>query len=348
MSATQINTKQRSLSIDMVKGLSIMTLFFLHFENGWMNYEYNYFIVRSPAFYIVVGWLWGMSSNKKTIKGHWEKRKNGLVKPYLWLSFIFIAFDILLVLLQLMDAQNLGRDIFKTVSLRGIGTLWFLPALLGGEMLFIYLSNKNKKIKSFAYILCFTIIVIIGKYIPNLFPKNENLQFIAYSLTRVVKDICDTFIYISIAYYISNAKGRTIFNSKKIYQFITGSALLLTAFYIFNFISGNFTNNEIIETIWFMTANCCSGFGILLFFKSIEQFKPLSTPLSYCGKNSLAIMAFHFCLLFQIALIVDKNILGYSNYYGDRTIIYFFVALLLQIIIIELVNKKFPYIIGKK
>ena len=53
--------QKRSLSIDMVKGLSIMTLFFLHFENGWMNSDYNFFIVRSPAFYIVVGWLWGMS-----------------------------------------------------------------------------------------------------------------------------------------------------------------------------------------------------------------------------------------------------------------------------------------------
>ena len=348
MSTTLINTKQRSLSIDMVKGLSIMTLFFLHFENGWMNCEYNYFIVRSPAFYIVVGWLWGMSSNKKTIKGHWKKRKNGLVKPYLWLSLIFIAFDAIMVMLQFMDTQTLGRDIFKTFSLRGIGTLWFLPALLGGEMLFIYLSNKNKKIKSFAYILCFALIVIISRYVPNLFPKNENLQFVASSLTRVVKDVCDTFIYLSIAYYISNVKGRAIFNCKKTLQFITGSALLLTAFYIFNFVCGNFPDNEIFETAVFMLASCCSGFGILLLFKSIEQFKALSIPLSYCGKNSLTIMAFHFCLLLPITLIFDKNILGHSHYYGDITIIYFLVAVLLQIGIIELVNRKIPYIIGKK
>ena len=324
-----------------------MTLFFLHFENGWMNSEYNYFIVRSPAFYIVVGWLWGMSSNKKTIKGHWEKRKNGLVKPYLWLSLIFIAFDAIMVMLQLMDTQTLGRDIFKTVSLRGIGTLWFLPALLGGEMLFIYLSDKNKKIKSIAYISCFTLIVIINKFIPNLFPKNEVLQFVTYSMTRVIKDICDTFIYISIAYNVSNAKGRTIFNNKKTHQFITGFMLLCSAFYLFNFIVLKYQYGEIIGTALFMIANCCSGFGILLLFKSIEQIKPLSAPLSYCGKNSLTIMAFHFCLLFPITLIFDKNILGHSHYYGDITIIYFLVAVILQIGIIELVNRKFPYIIGK-
>ena len=347
MSTTHIETKKRSLSIDMVKGLSIMTLFFLHFENGWMNSEYNYFIVRSPAFYIVVGWLWGMSSNRKTIKGHWEKRKEGLIKPYLWLSMIFIIFDVIMTALQLMDIQVLGRDIFKTVSLRGIGTLWFLPALLGGEMLFIYLSDKNKKIKSIAYILCFTLIVIINKFIPNLFPKNEVLQFVTYSMTRVVKDICDTFIYISIAYYISYAKGRLIFNQKKTLLFVAGLTLLYSAFYIFNFVIGKYSSNEFIETASFMVASCCSGFGILLLFKSIEEFKLLAVPLSYCGKNSLTIMAFHFCLLFQLALIFDKIVLGNNNYYGDITIIYFLITVILQIGIIELVNRKFPFIIGK-
>lgn len=76
--------KERSNAIDMIKGLSIMTLFYLHFENGWMNTDYNFFLVRSQAFYIVVGWLWEMSSNRRTVAEHWTKRKTGLIIPYLW------------------------------------------------------------------------------------------------------------------------------------------------------------------------------------------------------------------------------------------------------------------------
>ena len=339
--------KKRSLSIDMVKGLSIMTLFFLHFENGWMNTEYNYFIVRSPAFYIVVGWLWGMSSNKKTIKGHWEKRKKGLVKPYLWLSLIFIFFDTIMVVFQLIDIRILGRDIFKAFFLRGIGTLWFLPALLGGEMLFIYIQNKCKKIKVFTYILCFTFIVFFNRYLFNLFPQNEILNFITHSQTRVIKDVCDTFIYISIAYYISKSYGKLLFNLNKVYQFYIGATLLGIAFYLFNFTIDKYSYDIILETGFFMIASSCSGFGILLFFKSLEHIKFMAIPLSYCGKNSLTIMAFHFCLLFQIALIFDKVFLGKSEYYGDVTIIYFLIAVILQIGIIELVNRKIPFIIGK-
>jgi hypothetical protein len=47
-------------------------------------------------------------------------------------------------------------------------------------------------------------------------------------------------------------------------------------------------------------------------------------------------------------LIFDKAVLGNSQYWGDITIIYFLIAVILQIGIIELVNRKFPYIIGKK
>lgn len=347
MSTTDTPTKKRSLSIDMVKGLSIMTLFFLHFENGWMNCEYNYFIVRSPAFYIVVGWLWGMSSNKKTIKSHWKKRMKGLVMPYIWLSLIFITFDIIMVLLQQIDIQVLGRDIYKTLSLRGIGTLWFLPALLGGEILFIYLDNKNKKYKVAIYILCLIYIIFFNKFIPHLFTEKEYMHFVISSQARVIKDICDTLIYISIAYHISKINGKKIFNYKKTHQFSIGLVLLGTAFYIFNFICGKLTNCEFVNTSLFMFANCCSGFGILLLFKSIEQFKPLSIPLSYCGKNSLTIMAFHYGILFQLAYIINKNTLGYNSYYGEMTIIYFLIALILQVGIIELINRKIPFIIGK-
>lgn len=333
----------------MVKGLSIMTLFFLHFENGWMEHNYNYFIVRSPAFFIVVGWLWGMSSNKKTLSGHWTKRKEGLVKPYLWLSFIFLCFDALMIILGQYDLMILEKDLFKTIILRGIGTLWFLPALLGGEMLFIYLSNKEIPLKVFSFIFCFSIILVFKEFSEQLFPNSSTLNFASKSLFRVFKDICDAYIYISVAFYISREVGRSIFNFRKKYIFLMGITLLIIAFYILNYtIIHDSKVNNIVGTTMFIIANCCSGFGILLLFRSIEWFKPLSLPLSYCGKNSLIIMAFHFCILFQVTLIIDHNILGYTDYCGRRTIIYFLIALITQIAIIEIINKNFRFIIGKK
>ena len=344
MSNTSIQNKQRSLSIDMVKGLSIMSLFFLHFENGWMPTEYNYFIVRSPSFYFVVGWLWGMSSNKKTIRGHWSKRKEGLVKPFLWLSLIFICFDAVMVMLGQYNLSVLGRDIYKTVTLRGIGTLWFLPALLGGEMLFIYFRDRNLIAKIFLLAISFSIIFLFNKYSLTPLAKNSILDFAIKSPLNVLSDCSNAFIHIFIAYAISSRYGKQIFNSKNIYLSIAGILLLAVSFYAFNFFSSQYLSIQILAHI---AANIVVSTGILSLFRSLECFKPLSMPLSYCGKNSLTIMAFHFCILLQLAIIIDKNVLGYTSYYGGRTIIYFLIALLLEVAIIEIINKRFRFIIGK-
>lgn len=336
--------KKRSQSIDMVKGLSIMTLFFLHFENGWMDLDYNIFLVRSPAFYMVVGWLWGMSSNRRTVKEHWNKRLKGLVVPYLWLSLIFLVFDIIMVLIHQFEPFVLWRDIYKTLCLRGIGTLWFLPALLGGEILFLYLRDRSWTIKGLMYLCCFAIIAAYGWWKDNIFYDTYHLKEIIDAPFRVIKDMSDAFIYISIAYYTSLNCGKAVFNAPKSKLFIGGITLLTISFIIMNFgiypIFG-------VANLMFMIGNLCAGYGILFFFKSIEELKIIEGPLSYCGRNSLIIMAFHFCLLLPIAIAVDKSIFHHQEYYGNQTIIYFLVAVILQVGIIELINRKFKFIIGK-
>lgn len=335
-----IEKNKRSLSIDMVKGLSIMTLFFLHFENGVINTEYNFFVVRSQAFFLVVGWLWGMSSNKRTIKSHWDKRKRGLVRPYIILSLIFITFDLIMVAANLMETQILYRDIYKAATLKGMGTLWFLPALLGGEMLFLHFRDKKKIVRFFIFILS---ILAITTY-SNYSHKEQPIKMVEWFLTTIKAGL-EAFLYIYIAYYISKKHGRRIFNNWGKHQLLAmGIALLALSFLLHN---DFFDYHDSLGEVIFILANVCAGIGILLFFRSIESFKPISIPLSYFGKNSLIIMAFHFCLLFQLTIAFDKHIMNNESYSGDITIIYFFIALIIQILIIEIINKHFKFIIGK-
>ena len=317
-----------------------MTLFFLHFENGVINTEYNFFVVRSQAFFLVIGWLWGMSSNKRTVKGHWEKRKTGLVRPYIILSLIFITFDLIMVAANLMETQILYRDIYKAATLKGMGTLWFLPALLGGEMLFLHFRDKKKIVRFFIFILS---ILAITTY-SNYSHKEQPIKMVEWFLTTIKAGL-EAFLYIYIAYYISKKHGRRIFNNWGKHQLLAmGIALLALSFLLHN---DFFDYHDSLGEVIFILANVCAGIGILLFFRSIESFKPISIPLSYFGKNSLIIMAFHFCLLFQLTIAFDKHIMNNESYSGDITIIYFFIALIIQILIIEIINKHFKFIIGK-
>lgn len=336
--------KKRSQSIDMVKGLSIMTLFYLHFENGWMDIDYNIFLVRSPAFYMVVGWLWGMSSNRRTVKEHWAKRLKGLVIPYLWFSLIFLVFDVIMVLLHQFDAFIIWRDLYKTLCLRGIGTLWFLPALLGGEMLFLFLRDRSWTLKGCVYILCFMLIVAYDYWHANILYITPHLKEIMDAPFRVVNDVSSAFIYISVAYYTSLNWGKRIFHGDNRKLLISGVFFLALSFFIMNFAIWPMVG---VSELMFIIGNICTGYGILFFFKSIENIRFIEKPLSYCGRNSLTIMAFHFCLLLPVALAVDKSVFHHSEYYGNRTVVYFLIAVVLQMGIIELVNRRFKFIIGK-
>lgn len=326
----------------MVKGLSIMTLFYLHFEQGCFDYKYNYFLIRSPAFYMVVGWLWGMSSNKRTVKMHWEKRKNGLVKPYIYFSILFILLDIILVFLKLDPPFILWRDIYKTLCLRGIGTLWFLPALLGGEMLFLVTRDKNIYIKIFLYIACFFLAANFdwgGNHF--IAPNNAVLN----APIRVLVDISYCFVFLSLTYYISEKWGKDILKRNKWTIFLVGAILMIVAFFIANFILPQRAYPY--SYLTFVIYNILSGFSILFIFTAIENFKPISTPLSYCGRNSLIIMTMHYCFLLELFRLFDKHVMMHEIYSGRRTIVYFGIALLLQVLIIEIINKKFRFLIGK-
>jgi len=335
--------KRRSVAIDMVKGLSIMTLFFLHFENGYFDFNYNFLIVRSPAFFIVVGWLWGLSSKDRTIAHHWQKRKQGLVKPYIWMSLIFIIFDILIVTFKLQNDMVLWRDIYKTLCLKGIGTLWFLPALLGGEILFLKMRDLKPWIITSSYFICLILI-----YMYNQWEEYVNFDSIIYSdilkaPVSVIVAMLNAYIYIGIAFYTSRHYGKRILAQSKKTLFVEGITLLLFAFIILNNLSlGDFAYN-----ICFIIGSSSAGFGILLLFTSIETIGIIAKPLEYFGKNSLIVMAFHFCLLFQITLIFDRVVMGHDSYSGGITLVYFGFALIAQILLIEIINRKFKFIIGK-
>ncbi len=332
--------KERSASIDMVKGLAIMTLFFLHFERGNLI-DSSFLFVRSPAFYIVVGWLWGMSSNKRTIKEHWTKRLKGLVVPYLWFSLIFIAIDLVYLAINWIPTQILLRDIYKTIVLRGIGTLWFLPSLLMGELLFLWSRDRSWALKALLYIASFLMMFYYKYWHSIVNYENQALKDILNAPFRVILDSVTAYFYIGIAYYISKGYGNRLFFMAKEWLFFIGAVCCLIGVYMSYFPVDGLDGQAI-----FVLKNLFAGFGILLLFRSIEKFKPLSFPLSYFGKNSLIVMAMHWAL-YEFAMLVDKNIMGYSEYSGFRTIVYFVIATIALVGIIELINRKFRFIIGK-
>ena len=139
--------KKRYDYIDATKGVAILCITFLHFEQGvipaWLNIWIGLFMIS--AFYVTSGWVTGINDKPITAKQLFRKRIRQLGIPYLWFSLLIILFDLLWVSVGLMGSDIMLRDIYKTIVLRGIGTLWFLPVLLIGECIFTLIKNSKRR-----------------------------------------------------------------------------------------------------------------------------------------------------------------------------------------------------------
>ena len=68
------------------------------------------------------------------------------------------------VIFGFMESDILVRDIYKTLTLRGIGTLWFLPVLIMEEYIFAIIRNNKKKLLIAAI---FLLITLTANYVYN-------------------------------------------------------------------------------------------------------------------------------------------------------------------------------------
>ena len=211
--------KKRLNYIDTTKGVAILCITFLHFEQGvipgWLNTWIGMFMIS--AFYVTSGWVTGINDKPITAKELFKKRIRQLGIPYLWFSLLIILFDILWVALGLMESGILLRDIYKTIVLRGIGTLWFLPVLLIGEYIFTIIKNC-KKVWLWAVIgLCTTLLV---NYVYNciwlpLRDNSELYKILDAPMQPIVRGLY-AWPIIAIGYLLGKRWGKSIMNVNKI------------------------------------------------------------------------------------------------------------------------------------
>ena len=75
---------QRERYIDIVKGLAILCIVLLHYENGLFPTKVNVFVgsFMITTFYVTAGWLMAMRKNALTTKELLHRRWQQLGLPY--------------------------------------------------------------------------------------------------------------------------------------------------------------------------------------------------------------------------------------------------------------------------
>ena len=227
----------------------------------------------------------------------------------------------------------------NSVYFRGMNCLWFLPVLFVAEIVFIYLIKHRKNMVLWGIIFAVTatlIAVFLSK--TELFKENPMKTYKKYVL--IIPKVCFALSFISLGYTIKEY-FKII---KKIWVLFALIGVSVSYYIIRVYHKKTDINYCVIHSpkVFWVCAIIISV-SILIICKVLEKNK----ILEYFGKMSLLIMCTHrtFNLTDLSQYIVSR--VGVSSYYiGVNICLEFLGVVLLDIIIIELINRKMKYLIS--
>lgn len=336
--------KHRCEYLDCVKGIAILCIALLHFENGvlpgWLNAWIGMFMITT--FYVASGWVFGLKLKIDKTKDLYRKRLYQLGTPYIWFALIIFSFDIIWILCGFMDSETLIRDIYKWFTLRGIGTLWFLPVLFFGELLFCFVMNSKHKITIGSILFSITLIVSYLYYnwwMIDYRDKSSIYQIIDSPIRPVVMSFT-AWPLVWVGYFLSKKLHLYLNKSNKWILLIIGIIILIISFWLI--IDAPFH----LYYINGFLSNVLPSLGLMCIFVLLGS-SILGKFFSYWGRNSLIMMCLHFSIFYEIFLVIDKLIFKHESYIGWFTILYFAITVILMYPIVWFFNGKLKFMLGK-
>ena len=330
----RIVTKPRIDYIDSARGIAILFVLIGHLctlKHGLGQYFYSF---HMPMFFIISGILlsYNDSWKKMTFYENFIKKLKSFMYPYI----IFSILSILYIWIS-KDLHSAIDSIFIFISLEGISSLWFLPALLIAELLFILIMKYCSKIQT---IISFILILIISGIFCVLGAK---LGFISVtgvetnlmkSLNIINRALIAT-IFIAIGYYSINIKL-----DKKM-LFIISVAFLIINLSLFRYNIVNLHYSAIGNPILYYINSITGSFGYIgiskLFLDKIKI-------LIFYGKNSLILFVTHGNL--GIIHLVEKITTHIPH--SIRWISMVILLILFETIIVLIINKYLRILISYK
>mgnify|MGYP001099548321 FL=1 len=317
------NKKERLTYLDVAKGIGILLVVIGHVYAFNRQIVDRFFVIwlysfHMPLFFIISGMLIAYKDEKDIWK-FVKKRIKGILIPYVFFSIFSI---IVFAIVNDFNREVFVQNVKATICGVGIDTLWFLPALFFGEVIFFVLRNllKNK------YVIC--IISAIIYTLGNFMMKDYGL--ICLFLGR----ICIAVGFIMIGNYTMNLIRK---RNMPLYGLIVIAILSV----ILSKINGLVDLNNLVfnNHILYLINSLIGTYLILEISKLIDI-----DEIMYWGRNTLIVMATHLNIIY----ILFNKILGIHSFGYVTGMIVFVLLLAVERIIIYVVNRYMPFLMGRK
>ena len=226
-----------------------------------------------------------------------------------------------------MSIISVKVDIFNTLTLFGVGPLWFLPALFIAECIFMFAKIKtNKTIYAILFQGCISVCFIL----PLIFCSGNYNTALGRFTLAMVRMIVALF-FINIGYYLYNIIKNV---NLKMYQLIILSIVSV----VFSIINGrvDLWGLQFNNIFLYVFNSIIGSLAIIFMMKKINRSK----VLDFLGKNTLIIMATH--------QLIIKFILASSLGIKLNKFIILCLVLAIEYPIIKIINRYLPFMLGKK
>lgn len=361
-----MNERKRIDYFDLARGVGIIFVILGHIEyipQGLRTYIISF---HMPLFFVISGMLLFINGEAgRDLKTLFRKKAGSIMLPYFYFSILDVLVYIVYFLITGRDGgwQTVLMDLVQSATLYGMSVLWFLPALFISELLLLILIKKYPKISPIFIIVLFLAALVINQRLQALnliygnFAWFAVIYMIALMLIRAV--IC--MFFVAFGYWFSLCWDKipavsptivTVYSSAA--DLLIGINLLVVVFFLSRInpsvdlhycVFGN-------PYLFFLTA-VIGSLGLIFLCKSTEIIKNRKPvfPLKYLGKNSLIIMLTH--LDFYILYVSEVFAMHYNKKISTEfgapfNIMIVVFVLIAEVFVIEIINRFFPFLIGKK
>lgn len=322
-------SQKRDTAIDILKGWSIIAIMLLHYEQGIFSGAVNAWIgsFMVSAFYLTAAWVLALKP-LPTVREALPKLWRGLGWPYISLSVLICSFSLLLCVCRQMSWEILVRDVYKFLVLRGIGTLWFLPALFFGQLLFLCFVRQKLTVKFLMLAMTMLFVALYWRWQAEWRDTSTLMQIIDAPMNEFWR-IGNAWVSIAVFYAFAKSCRKQI-EELSAWQLFLSSAIILAIYT--TLISGSLLVEYGLLTGWLGPIG-------LLFLAKATQKQFLNRPFEYFGRNSLLVMALHFSILQQICIVINRHWTGQPALTGFHALIYFVISLIFMPILITFCRK---------
>ena len=382
-------TKSRIDYFDIAKGFGIILVIIAHtgFATDYLSCYINSF--HMPLFFILSGMLSNyLNEINMELRPLVLKKIRGLMIPYISFSILYVVLYTVTYYMGLVKKEDFLQSVIYMITLYGDSTLWFLPALLIGYIVFYFLQRKLKGFWVLAFSMALALLsYLIQTLITPIWARNADNLLIT-NLIDFARGFLRGFIvasFICLGYFIyqyvikgvystdndkdisscgnenidqndnkftNGSEGKKVDYSdcniaKRIKALIIGVFLLLVTAFLCRINTTVDFHRLVLGNVIFFYINAVLGsVGLIFVCMAIRNLK----VISFFGRNSLVIMCTHlnFYILFaaiNVAWIVNNYVTRAKSYVFMAVIVVS--ALLMETILIIIINRFFPFILGK-